>query len=68
MEEGWLFGFEKKIACCHARDVAHSRWVQEIGRSVGRTVGGLGAISKRTVGLEGDVESGKREQSVGQWW
>ena len=29
---------------------------------------GLGAVSKRTVCLEGDVESGKREQSVGQWW
>ncbi len=29
---------------------------------------GRGAIRKRTVGLEGDVESGKRGQSVGQWW
>ena len=39
MDEVGLFGFccvlKKKIARCHARDVAHSRWVQEVGQTVG---------------------------------
>jgi hypothetical protein len=61
-------GFEKKLHVAMRGTLLTIVGSGRLARRLGRTVGGVGAVSKRTVDPSGGEGCGKMGRSIGQIW